>query len=108
MNDERLLRLTAREALEQVHAVAALKELIRDQREQVREQEPSEQDFALQQGALGGETIPSMAKTSTRVDKAAREIADTAHLTGDPEWDGLELLELDPATPLDVSGLPGR
>lgn len=109
-NDPRLLRLTGKEALEQINALAALKELVREQQEEVRAQQPTPEDFALQQQtALGGEALPHTAQISTRTDAKARAIADTAHLIGDPEWDGLELLELDPAKPpLDIAGLPGR
>lgn len=102
--------LTGREALEQIHSLAALKEIVAETQEEKRQGQPTPEDFALQQaGALGGESLPHTAQISTRTDAKARAIADTAHLIGDPEWDGLELMELDPARPpLDIAGLPGR
>ena len=37
---------------------------------------------------------------TTRTDEEARRLADTPHLTGDPEWDAVELAETNPDRPL--------
>lgn len=79
------------------------------ERAQARQQRrsPTAHDFNAQR-ALGGEVLPHTADVTTRTDSEARKIADTAHLTGDPEWDGIELMELDPANPpLDLN-MPER
>jgi hypothetical protein len=36
---------------------------------------------------------------TVRTDPEARKLADTPHLTGDPEWDEIELRETDPTRP---------
>jgi hypothetical protein len=77
-NDERLLSLTLREAAEQVFGMQAL-ERITAERSKVRD--PDDPEFI------------------DRNDDEARLIADTPHLTGDPEWDALELAETDPLRP---------
>jgi hypothetical protein len=37
---------------------------------------------------------------TVRTDPEARRLADTPHLTGDPEWDAAELAETDPTRSL--------
>lgn len=80
-NDERLLSLTLRDAAEQVFAQDAFLKYL-------REQEPPEH-------APYDENAPPIAEV--RTDEAARLLADTPHLTGDPEWDAVELSETDPS-----------
>ncbi len=71
-NDPRLLSLTVKGALEQLHA-----------------------DEALKRYAKGGRT--DSGETQVYDDETAREIADTPQLTGDPEWEAMELAETNPA-----------
>jgi len=78
------LRLTARDALEQVIGIDALRQ---HQAEEARKQTP---------GAIRETGTPEVL---TRTDDEAREIADTPHLTGDPEFDAVELAETDPSRP---------
>lgn len=61
-----------REALEQLHAIEALRKYA--------------------EGKRAGSREPG-----TYDDEAARQIADKPQLTGDPEWDAMELAETDPA-----------
>ena len=92
-NDERLLRLTAREALEQVNGVRAIEKLA----EEASKENPEHPDFQrdLEEGqqrdtvTFDGDIGQSRAKVGT----GSKSIADTPHLTGDPEWDALELAE---------------
>lgn len=86
LNDERLLALTPREALEQVFAVEALAQRRLD---------------AIKRARHGYATFDRDAppETEVRRDEDARKLADTPHLTGDPEWDAVELAETDPSRP---------
>jgi hypothetical protein len=102
-NDPRLLQVTIREALEQVHGVAAV--------EQLTTERATEQRAVVQQAQkvprfLGGDSAAMLeashdapVQATTRTDSEARSVADTPHLTGDPEWDALELAETDPSKP---------
>lgn len=83
-NDERLLSLTLKEAAEQVFEQEAFKTYAR---ERWRSQNPEFEDW--------GEP-----EVETHTGEAAKKIADTPHLTGDPEWDAIELAETDPRRPL--------
>lgn len=48
---------------------------------------------------------PSAVRTRTGAEAA--EIADQPHLTGDPEWDAVEIAETDPtAEPVKIVGVP--
>ena len=80
MNDERVLALTPFEALEHVLAMQVLNE---------READSIER-------RTGSPTNP---KTEVRRDADAAKMADTPHLTGDPEWDEVELAETAPDKP---------
>jgi uncharacterized membrane protein len=80
MNDEHVMRLTPFEALEHVLAQQALNE---------RESESFERK-------MGSATHP---KTEVKRDADAARLADSPHLTGDPEWDEVELAETAPDKP---------
>jgi hypothetical protein len=87
-SDERLLSLTPHEALEQVLALEALASIRNEGAERARKQrdmlddKPVEIEREVITGAQG------------------EAVADKPHLTGDPEWDEIELLETDPSRPL--------
>lgn len=78
--------MTAREALEQVRGVAVV-EAIRSDRtaDALRSRLPPELRDRLP------------ARASVRNDPASQRLADTPRLTGDPEWDAIELAETDPS-----------
>ena len=80
-NDERFTALTPQEALRQVLLVEAIKA---DRADRLR---------AKQEAALGLERAPEV---TTHAPEDAERIAGTAHLTGDPEFDAVELQETDP------------
>lgn len=85
MNDERLMALTPREALTQVLAIEALAQ----RREEARKRAmKGRRMFDLDEPPTPGET---------KRDSEAQKLADTPHLTGDPEWDAVELAETDPS-----------
>jgi hypothetical protein len=86
-NDARLLSLTLREAAEQVFELRAFNQYIEDRAEKTETKSTSWSDF-------------DTPVAEVRTDAAARAIADTPHLTGDPEWDAVELAETDPSRPL--------
>lgn len=88
-NDERLLSLTPTEALRQVNARVALANLRSAAAERARDQ----------RDALNGIDEPIKPKVETKTDEAAQRLADTPHLTGDPELDAIELAETDPSRP---------
>jgi len=75
-NDERLLCLTAKEAIEDVLKVQAYENWIEEKHAEER----------------GLKTKPPAVYS----DEEARKLADTPHLTGDPEWDEIELAETSP------------
>jgi len=83
-NDERLLSLTLKEAAEQVFEQEAFKTYAREKH---RTANPEFQDW----GEPEVETVTG---------DAAKKVADVPHLTGDPEWDAIELAETDPRRPL--------
>lgn len=88
MNDERLMALTLREALSQVLSLDALAQ----RREEVRKRlMKGRRMMDLDEPGEGGEV---------KRDSEAAKLADTPHLTGDPEWDAIELAETDPSKPL--------
>lgn len=92
-----------REALEQIHGVAAIEHVIAERTSKNRQQyprQPSADDFDDLRAELNRASQPEM---HTRTDEEARSIADKPNLTGDPEWDALELAETDPGKePLQV------
>jgi hypothetical protein len=53
----------------------------------------------LRELALAGADTGHLSKGETRTDDEARSIADRPHLTGDPEWDAIELAATDPSAP---------
>lgn len=96
-----------REALEQIHGVAAIEQVIaeRTERAQPKSRGPRPEDFDALRGELEAhrDDLPSQPEMQTRTGEEARSIADKPHLTGDPEWDALELAETDPSKePLQV------
>lgn len=88
-NDERLLRLRVSEAIEQVLALEAIG---------LQRSEAAERAAFHSVALAGGDTTPFV-KKEVRTDDEARSIADTPHLTGDPEWDAIELEMTDPNRP---------
>ena len=79
-SDARLSSLTLKEAAEQVFSLQAFSDFMDARAE--KEKEKPEEPF------------------TTRTDEEARRLADTPHLTGDPEWDAVELAETNPDRPL--------
>lgn len=54
-----------------------------------------------------GEGQERPASVSTRTGAPAAEVADKPNLTGDPEWDAIELAETDPTRePVTIVGAP--
>lgn len=119
-NDERLLRVTAREALEQINGVYAFEQIARERAPQQPEEVEHEEDpFGIEDEAAGqrfmggavlaedGESIRQPGKKKgqvTVVGPEAQAVADKPHLTKGtehywPEWDELELAETDPSRP---------
>ncbi len=115
-NDERLLRVTAREALEHVSGVYAFEQLIRERvAENLSNEDDDPFDFddrkpgqrSFMGGALLADDGQSIVRPSNSGKKGqititgpkAQKVADVPHLTGGawPEWDELELSETDPA-----------
>ena len=86
-NDGRLLSLTLREAAEQVFEQTAFTTFMRNR---VDKKAPVWRD--IDEGAAP--------EVETVTGKDAERIADVPHLTGDPEWDAVELAETDPTRPL--------
>ena len=68
--------MIAREALESIRA---------DERERAK------------QRALAMLGDPTVLEKTVKTDDEARRLADTPHLTGDPEFDAIELAETDPS-----------
>lgn len=91
--------MTAREALEQVYGLVALENLQRGTRPTSTSNADQTQKF------LAGDTADILddravtVDATTRTGAEAQAIADKPHLTGDPEWDALELAETDPTKP---------
>lgn len=84
------MSLTPREAAEQVFEQRAFSDYLEERTEALEKDNPARTPF--------DEHAPPQA--TTRTDDAARTLADTPHLTGDPEWDAVELAETDPNRPL--------
>lgn len=86
-----------REALEQVYALDALDRLRAKGRGQRAAAAPADLE------SIDGERLPAAVGggRGARVNNSAeaKKFADTPHLTGDPEWDALELSETDPSKP---------
>lgn len=90
-NDPRLMELTPREALEQVLAIYSL--------ERRRSEAQEKRMEALNRRSSAGIEGP----TATILPKErAIELADTPHLTGDPEFDAVELAETAPGKKLNM------
>lgn len=75
-----------REALEWIAAANAVEEIANESRKK-REREQARYKL--------GDT-----EVTVRSDEEARKLADTPHLTGDPEWDAIELAATDASRPL--------
>ena len=82
-NDARLLRLSEREALEQIFLRRALVKL------QTRTKSEAKPGTRL--SGPNFESLGRGAEVSVADDDEARALADTPVLTGDPEWDAWEL-----------------
>lgn len=80
-NDGRLLSLSIREAIEQVNGIAAIREHIADHTKRPRSFDDQRVEVREREG------------------DEAKAVADVPHLTGDPEWDAIELEETDPTRP---------
>ena len=80
-----------REALEWIAAANAVEELANEAR---KKQEREQAKYKL------GDT-----EVTVRSDEEAQKLADTPHLTGDPEWDAIELAATDPSRPLIEKGI---
>ena len=91
-NDERLLRVTAREALEHINGMIAIDQIMAE-----RVKERTQYDVERAHFEKHGLDLPP--KIETKMGKEAQAVADAPHLTGDPEWDALELAETDPTKP---------
>ncbi len=94
-NDERFLRLTVREAAEVVTGMEQLEAERLDEVDKVfgprgRRRSPI---------VMGEEFSHPDGAQEVRTDEAARALADTPHLTGDAEWDAMELEATDPGLP---------
>lgn len=81
MNDEHVMRLTPFEALEHVLAQQVL----------------AERESASFERKMSG--TAASPKTEVKRDADAAKLADSPHLTGDPEWDEIELAETAPDKP---------
>ena len=81
------MSLTLRGAAEQLFGLRALAEIR-------AEQELTEAAAAPRHVNHFDENAPP--EVVVRDDEEARALADTPHLTGDPEWDAVELAETDP------------
>jgi hypothetical protein len=89
-----------REALEQVYGLDALERV----RSKNRPQQTPRRDVreAPAQVTMDGETLPapvSGGRFRVNNTEEGRAFADAPHLTGDAEWDALELSETDPSKP---------
>jgi hypothetical protein len=89
------LRATVRDAIEHVHGVTAVELLARDSRPRPQAPAPPGQPrFLGGKNLLDADLEPVQA--TVRAGAEGSKVADTPHLTGDPEWDALELAETDP------------
>jgi hypothetical protein len=82
MNDPRLLSLTIKDAGEQILELIAFSEYRKSLSEKLEDQDSDDGQFKV------------------RTDEEARNIADTPMLTGDPEFDAMELAETAETKPL--------
>jgi hypothetical protein len=74
-----------KEAAEQVFSMIAVGSYLENRRKRIEEQRTRELDDDEQK--------------TTRYGDDAKALADKPHLTGDPEWDAIELAETDPTRP---------
>lgn len=86
------MQATIREALEAVYGMTAIEMRTEDSK---KRKTGTEKAFVSQ--AADGEMIEVHATVDTSKEAAA--FADTPHLTGDPEWDAMELEETGAAPP---------
>ncbi len=87
------MRATVREALEQIHGITAIELLATGGPQQQTGKSP----MRVRRYGLGGDdATESTGGTSIHRDDTAKAKADAPHLTGDPEWDALEMAETDP------------
>lgn len=75
-SDERFLRLTAREAMEQILLKRAISAHLQDLKKAAEAPDEGEDP-----------------QREVRTDEEGQQLADTPHLTGDPEFDAIELSE---------------
>jgi len=80
-----------REAAEQLFGLQALD----DYNEERRKETPADGDETDERSFEEKQRGPAL--STVRDDDEARSIADTPHLTGDPEFDAIELAETDPS-----------
>ena len=85
------MSLTLREAIEQLLGMNAIQEYLEEQRDNQDSDTPLHQ--LLDRDGHGPPDV------TVRTGEEARKLADTPHLTGDPEWDEIELRETDPSRP---------
>lgn len=89
------MSLTAREAMTHVIAKQAVEDIASDRlKERRAAEEAKERRFNT--NTLG----PIKPEVSVRRGSEAQRIADEPLLTGDPEWDAIELAATDPSKPL--------
>jgi hypothetical protein len=91
------LQATEREAIEHVFGLAAVEQIVYEASKPTERRTQSEADWA--------EHMQDLREPEVEVveGEEAAPLADKPHLTGDPEWDALELAETDPGkTPLVV------
>jgi len=91
-NDERYLRLSVREAIEQI----LLRRTLLAKQAQAQEKAMADLLAARRHAAPDPFSPEHEADVRIADDAAAADIADTPRLTGDPEWDAIELAETDP------------
>lgn len=92
-----------REALEAVHGLVAIENIAKARAKQrfAHDAGFEAEDFA---GGRDDAILRSASPGRSSTGEAAREVADKPRLTGDPEWDALELDETDPSRePLKVA-----
>ena len=101
-NDPRLLQLSEREAFDQVLLFQAMNSLKRDH--ELEATKEAAENFKHKDEYLGGG--PARRKVVTG--EKAVELADKPKLTGDPEWDAIEVEETaEDREPFDPSILEG-
>lgn len=91
-----MLALTLREAAEQLFGLQAIREYFDERAKNRRDDEDNAADDDMRGWE---EKMRAPPITKVRDDEEARRLADTPHLTGDPEWDAIELAETDPSRP---------